>query len=88
MTDTGIIYGPKFQGLTDITSSTTHNLASDIVVSQQTAGFLFHPTAIDACLQLLLVALTKGIGRNFSKLRVPTMIEELDVWRGAPVIHT
>ena len=87
MADTGIVYGPNFQGLTDITSSTTENLASGTVNSQQAAGFLFHPTAIDACLQLLLVALAKGIGRNISKLRVPTMIEELDVWRGAPIMH-
>lgn len=87
MADTGIVYGPKFQGLTDITSSTTENLSSGTVNSQQAAGFLFHPTAIDACLQLLLVALAKGIGRNVSKLTVPTMIEELDVWRGAPVMH-
>ena len=87
MADTGNVYGPKFQGLTDITSSTTQNKASGIVSSQQAVGFLFHPAAIDACLQLLLVALAKGIGRNFSKLMVPTVIEELDVWQGAPVMH-
>ena len=87
MADTGLVYGREFQGLTDITSSTTQNMASGTVSSQQAAGFLFHPTAIDACLQLLLVALAKGIGRNFSKLRVPTVIEELDVWRDAPVMQ-
>ena len=87
MAGTGIVYGREFQGLTDITSSTTQSMASGTVSSQQVGGFLFHPTAIDACLQLLLVALAKGIGRNFRKLRVPTVIEELEVWRGAPVMH-
>ena len=41
------------------------------------------PTAIDACLQLLLVALAKGISRNLEHVAVPTRIEEIDVAQSA-----
>ncbi|KAE9370652.1 hypothetical protein N431DRAFT_559764 [Stipitochalara longipes BDJ] len=83
----GIVYGPEFQGLKDIVSSTTENMAAAKIVRnahRDDAAFLFHPAAIDACLQLLLVALAKGIGRNFGGLRVPTLIEDLFVSRSAP----
>ena len=82
MAHIGLIYGPDFQGLTKIASSTTKCLAiGEITTSkaQHVAPFLFHPAAIDACLQLSLVALTKGVGRNFTQLYVPTLIEKLDV---------
>ena len=89
MGEIGIVYGPEFQRLSHITSSTTEKLAVGTVTStkgQVEAPFLFHPTALDACLQLLLVALAKGIGRNFTRLQVPTVIEELDISRGASVM--
>ena len=87
MAAVGIIYGSEFQGLIEIASSTTQNLATGVIIAPEEAGFLFPPTSIDACLQLLLVALAKGIGRNFAKLRVPTMIEELNIWRSTPIMH-
>lgn len=86
MADIGIVYGPEFQGLSKITSSTSENLAIGEIKTSQAqheASFLFHPVAIDACLQLLLVALAKGVGRNFAQLSVPTLIEELDISRSA-----
>ena len=78
----GFEYGPEFSGLTKITSSTTENLSfGEIRNHHQEAPYLFHPTAIDACLQLLLVAMSKGLGRNFGHIAVPTRIEEIDVAR-------
>ncbi|KGO38831.1 Acyl transferase/acyl hydrolase/lysophospholipase [Penicillium expansum] len=81
MADIGIVYGPHFQGLSQITSSTTQNLAAAMITSPiyKKDQFPFHPASIDACLQLLLVAMAKGIGRNFGQLRVPTTIEDLTV---------
>ena len=38
---------------------------------------------MDAYLQLLLVAMSKGIGRNFGHVAVPTRIEEIEVARSA-----
>lgn len=80
----GFNYGPEFSGLTDITSSTTENLSvGEIKNSYQEAPYVFHPTAIDACLQLLLVAKSKGIGRDFGHVAVPTRIEEIEIARSA-----
>lgn len=80
----GFNYGPEFSGLTKITSSTTENLSvGEIENPYQEAPYVFHPTAIDACLQLLLVAMSKGIGRNFGHVAVPTRIEEIEVARSA-----
>lgn len=87
MARTGIVYGPAFQGLTQIASSTTQNIANGTLVCLERPGFLLHPSTIDAGLQLLLVAMAKGIGRNFSDLKIPTMIEQLDIWSGAPTLQ-
>lgn len=84
----GVVYGPAFQALKNIKSSATEHVAAATIAQEddlhQDPAFLFHPIAIDACLQLLLVAMVKGIGRNFGRLRVPTVIEDLYVSRSAP----
>lgn len=80
----GFEYGPEFSSLTKITSSTTENLGSGEIRNRyQEAPYVFHPTAMDACLQVLLVAMSKGIGRNFGQVAVPTRIEEIEVARSA-----
>ena len=80
----GFNYGPEFSKLKNIVSSTTESLSSgEIENPYQEAPYVFHPTAIDACLQLILVAMSKGIGRNFGHVAVPTKIEEMEVARSA-----
>lgn len=82
----GFVYGSEFQGLTAISSSTTDHVAVGEITNPKThqeAPYLFHPTAIDLCLQTLLVAMVNGIGRNFAKVAVPTRIEELEISRSS-----
>lgn len=82
----GLVYGPEFQGITAIDSSTVENLAMGQIANSpahQAAPFLFHPTAIDACFQLAIAAMAKGEGTSLTQLCVPTMIDELDIWRSA-----
>ncbi|KAJ3541377.1 hypothetical protein NM208_g4643 [Fusarium decemcellulare] len=89
MSYAGLVYGPEFQSLKDIVSSATESLATSQIGNKSQhadSAFLFHPASLDNCLQLLLVALTKGLGRNFNQLRVPTAIEDLSVRRSAPVM--
>ncbi|KAF3063606.1 Lovastatin diketide synthase LovF [Daldinia childiae] len=86
MNNIGVVYGPEFQGLQNIVSSTTKNLAAANVSlphHHEDPAFIFHPSGIDNCLQLALVALAKGIGRNFGDLQVPTTIEDLYISRSA-----
>ena len=80
----GFNYGPEFSKLKNIVSSTTESLSNgEIENPYQEAPYVFHPTAIDACLQLILVAMSKGIGHNFGHVSVPTKIEEMEVARSA-----
>lgn len=86
----GIAYGPEFRGLQDIVTSPMENLATAKIESESRdsdPAFIFHPASIDNCLQLLLVSMVKGVGRNFGQLRVPTVIEDLIVRRSAPTMH-
>ncbi|EHK97193.1 putative Phthiocerol synthesis polyketide synthase type I PpsC [Glarea lozoyensis 74030] len=86
MARVGLVYGPEFQGIKELTSSATeYKAVAEIgnTQSRQEAPFLFHPATIDACLQVVLAALAQAAGRNFTQLCVPTLIEELDVSRSA-----
>ena len=80
MKQIGFNYGPKFSKLTKISSSTTETLSTgEIENLDEEVPYLFHPTSMDACLQLLLVAMSNGIGRNFGPVAVPTKIEEIEI---------
>ncbi|WAO96249.1 Carrier domain-containing protein [Fusarium falciforme] len=82
----GLVYGPEFQALEEIVTSATENLAVAKINNKSRQGdeaFLFHPAAMDNCLQLLLAATTRGLGRNFGQLRVPTSIDDLVVRRSS-----
>ncbi|KAK6950125.1 hypothetical protein Daesc_008451 [Daldinia eschscholtzii] len=86
MNNIGVVYGPEFRGLQSIVSSTTKNLAAaqiNFPHHHEDPAFIFHPAGIDNCLQLALVALAKGIGRNFGNLQMPTTIEHLYISRSA-----
>ncbi|KAI1808923.1 hypothetical protein F4811DRAFT_566518 [Daldinia bambusicola] len=83
----GFNYGPKFQLLNNLSAATTTDSAAASVTTSDEimkGPFLFHPTTMDACLQLSIIAGSKGLPRNYTELKVPTHIEELEVYRGAP----
>ncbi|KAK4941986.1 Type I Iterative PKS [Elasticomyces elasticus] len=78
----GASYGPLFQGLKEISTSTTQNLASAqavVTTTGRTDVYSVHPTQIDAFLQLLGVAAAKGVSRSFKHLVVPTHAEQIDI---------
>lgn len=82
----GFNYGPKFQLLESLTAATTEEAATALVRTSEEivkGPFLFHPTSMDACLQLAIIAGSKGLPRNYTELKVPTEIDELEVYRGA-----
>ena len=90
MSKIGFVYGPEFRGLTSITTSTTEELAIGQIVPRSgelaRSYFTLHPGTIDACLQLLLAAKSKGLGRKTCELSVPTAIEELEIAAGAELM--
>ena len=86
----GFRYGPEFQGLSEIaTSASQHHAEAELVDAHDhtLAPFTLHPAAIDACLQLLIVAGAKGLVRDIGGLQVPTLIEELEISRGEEKMH-
>lgn len=83
MAKIGITYGPEFQLLSNVVASPSARTASGKVKAfplPQGEAFTLHPAAIDAALQLIMVAMSSGLGRNFSQLAVPTEVEDLEVF--------
>lgn len=84
MLKSGFKFGPAFQLLEEIRSGVTKQLATAKAVNKDWfhEGYHLHPTLIDASMQLLILAATKGYASaNRSKLCMPTNMEELSVYR-------
>jgi SAM-dependent methyltransferase len=87
MARVGVVFGPEFQRLEDITSSVTIPLAEAQVVSpvppENKKVFTLHPVVIDSCIQLLIVAAARGLCRNLDQLEVPVVVGNVEVFGGA-----
>jgi acyl transferase domain-containing protein len=80
----GLNYGTVFQGMSSITAGPNDRMAAAKVIDQrepQESHYQIHPTAIDSCLQLFTVAMSRGMPRHLTKLSMPTEIEELYIGR-------
>ena len=83
MSKIGLNFGPSFQGLADITAATTENSAVATTrnrIGAHDSDYHLHPTTIDNCLQLLGVAVSRGLSRKISNVYVPTSVDEIDVF--------
>ncbi|KAJ5900212.1 polyketide synthase [Penicillium subrubescens] len=83
MARSGLNFGSTFQRLDNIRSDTTTQIATSELVAKETDGkdYHLHPTVIDASLQLLCVAASKGYADSATKMMVPTSIEEMCIYR-------
>lgn len=83
MARAGLNYGPSFQRLDHVRADTASQLATSKVASRQTDSIYYrlHPSIIDASLQLLSVAATKGYVNATGKMMVPTSIEDICIFR-------
>ena len=80
----GMVYGPKFQGLRDISVDPLAQVAvADIskVDDVSESSYPVHPTALDASFQLLTVAVSNGIPRRFNQVLLPVGFETLHLRR-------
>ncbi|OJZ90228.1 hypothetical protein ASPFODRAFT_56562 [Aspergillus luchuensis CBS 106.47] len=78
----GLTYGPTFQGLEDITVDPTGGKAIATVNGnfQHSESFYhIHPTIIDQCLQLMILAKCGGKSRKIERPVVPKTIKELQI---------
>ena len=78
----GLNYGPRFIGLSDISTPVSSSEAvgtiSDHVAANE-SPYQIHPCTIDVAFQLFSVSTFQGLPRLFNKLAVPTYIEELSI---------
>lgn len=82
----GLNYGSTFQGLKDISAMPGKNTASARLmiptVQEVDCHYELHPTTIDFCLQLFMVAIADGLSRRFTQTFMPTYIGELSICHG------
>ncbi|KAJ5104223.1 Acyl transferase/acyl hydrolase/lysophospholipase [Penicillium argentinense] len=83
MARAGLNYGPSFQRLDYIRSGTTQQIATSEVESRPTddKDYHIHPSILDASLQLLSVAATKGYVNTTGNMMIPTSIQEICIFR-------
>ncbi|KAK4231078.1 putative polyketide synthase [Podospora fimiseda] len=82
----GIQFGPSFRRLEHLSTSTTSNQAICSILPPENDfhEYQLHPTAIDACLQLSLIATIKGQGKLLQSLSIPSFIKEIDILSSQP----
>ena len=86
--DVGLGYGPTFQGLTDIRAHPNENRATATVALHTTEGnvkegespYAIHPSTIDTCLQLALMACHAGQIEKVRQAFVPVVADEMSLW--------
>lgn len=83
----GLNYGPYFRGLkgtSALPGSTTAvgNISAPTAYIQD--YYQLHPTSIDCCLQLFMIAVSEGVARRLDRLFVPTEIPELYIGKPSP----
>ena len=86
--DVGLGYGPTFQGLTDIRARPSLNRATATIALHTTEGnvkggessYHIHPSTIDFCLQLALIACHAGQPENVRQAFVPVVADEMSLW--------
>ena len=86
--DVGLGYGPTFQGLTDIRARPNVNRATATVALHTTEGnvkggessYPIHPSTVDFCLQLALIACHAGQTENVRQAFVPVVADEMSLW--------
>ncbi|KAH7400779.1 hypothetical protein DE146DRAFT_653958 [Phaeosphaeria sp. MPI-PUGE-AT-0046c] len=89
MKSIGLNYGPRFQGLKNITAHPVKPVASANVQDDtelHESAYSIHPTVIDQTLQLFTVAMSNGLARKLDKLAIPAVIGELYIGGGGSLI--
>jgi acyl transferase domain-containing protein/NADPH:quinone reductase-like Zn-dependent oxidoreductase/SAM-dependent methyltransferase len=89
-TETGLAYGPAFQGLSNLKAYHRSNSASASVelvpenTSDEQSKYVVHPATLDTCLQLALIACHAGQVENVKTSLIPVAAGEVIIWNGPP----
>lgn len=83
----GLNFGPNFQSMKQITSHTSEPAATTRIqndTNEHRSRYSVHPIALDACLQLLGVAASRGVARHLTVMAIPMAIDHICVRPGGP----
>ncbi|KAI0835188.1 putative polyketide synthase [Hypoxylon sp. FL0890] len=74
----------SFRGIQSISAGTTTREAVATIPAQDIShadgrSYSLHPSIIDKCFHVLIIAAYRGLGRNLNTLSIPTFIEEIVV---------
>ena len=83
----GFDYQRSFQPLKSIRSNGRDTAAfADMQITQESklmsgeSRYMLHPTTIDACLQLIIISINRGLHKDIPWGVVPVRLEEVNIW--------
>ncbi|KAL4957564.1 hypothetical protein BDW69DRAFT_180489 [Aspergillus filifer] len=85
----GMDYNREFRGLDDIYADPLRHEATATVKTTKVSPsrYVMHPTTIDRCLQLLSVAMFKGLARNVNIKSLPVLFEDITICPETEELH-
>ncbi|KAL4734420.1 hypothetical protein BDV11DRAFT_174769 [Aspergillus similis] len=77
--EVGMDYNREFRGLDDIYGDPVRHEATATVKTSKVSPsrYVMHPTTIDRCLQVLSIAMFRGLARNINIRSLPVLFEEI-----------
>jgi malonyl CoA-acyl carrier protein transacylase len=85
--EVGFDYGPSFNDLQSVRSSGKGREAAASLhvrqsnpVMQDESRYMLHPSTVDACLQLIIISIHRGMAENLPWGVVPVKIEQASFW--------
>ncbi|KAI9727214.1 MAG: Type I Iterative PKS [Cirrosporium novae-zelandiae] len=88
LSNIGLEYGPSFQTVSNINTIEERDEATARIALHSTkdimsgeSRYIIHPSSLDGCLQLSVMGAWGNV-KNIVKAYLPTVIENLTIWRG------
>ncbi|KAL4880320.1 hypothetical protein BJY04DRAFT_219314 [Aspergillus karnatakaensis] len=79
--EVGMDYSREFRGLDSVYADPVRHVATATIQTGKVSSsrYVMHPTTIDRCLQLLSVAMFRGLTRNINLRSLPVLFEDIFV---------
>ncbi|KAL4814485.1 hypothetical protein BDW67DRAFT_186683 [Aspergillus spinulosporus] len=87
--EAGMDYNREFRGLEDIYGDPIRHEAVAIVKTSKVSPsrYVMHPTTIDRCLQVVSIAMFRGLARNINIRSLPVLFEEIYIGSEPAELH-
>ncbi|KAL5051285.1 hypothetical protein BDW71DRAFT_193707 [Aspergillus fruticulosus] len=87
--EVGMDYNREFRGLDDIYGDPVRHEATATVKTNKVSPsrYLMHPTTVDRCLQVLSIAMFRGLARNINIRSLPVLFEDIFIGQETEELH-